>query len=94
MLNDYSQNNLMARAMGNLPANQNVIVPVKDVPELGAMVSSLASSFTLPFEAGPTATVATQEQLRYLLKQNVYGEATPAQTLDALESLAARRSTP
>jgi maltose-binding protein MalE len=94
MLNDYSQNNLMARAMGNLPANQSVIVPVKDVPELAAMVSSLASSFTLRFEAGPNATVATQEQLHYLLKQNVYGEATPAQTLDALESLAARRSTP
>jgi hypothetical protein len=91
MLNDYSQSSLMVRALGNLPANQNVVIPVKDVPELGAMVSSLASAVTLPFQAGPDTTTATERQMQYLLKQNVYGEWSPTRVLAILEALAARR---
>ncbi|MEB3350835.1 MAG: extracellular solute-binding protein [Cyanobacteriota bacterium] len=94
MLNDYSQNNLMVRAVGNLPANRNVIVPTKDSPELAAMLTSLRDSISLPFEAGPGATPATQERLVYLIKQNVYGEWAPPRVLADLERLADRRTTP
>lgn len=94
MLNDYSQTNLMVRAVGNLPANQNVIVPTKDAPELAAMLASLKASISLPFEAGPGATPATQERLVYLIKQNVYGEWAPPRVLAELERLADGRATP
>jgi len=92
MLNDYSQNNLMVRALGNLPANQNVIIPVKEIPELAAMTASLATAVTLPFEAGPNTTAAIDQRLVYLLKQNVYGEWQPARVLAELEALAAGRT--
>lgn len=94
MLNDYSQNNLMDRAVGNLPANGNVIVPTKESPDLSAMEASLNNAITLPFQAGPASNAATQERLIHLLKQNVYGEWGPERVLTDLKAMGAGRTQP
>lgn len=86
ILNDYSQNNLRVRAVGNLPANQNVIVPSKDSPELASMIDSLDHAVFLPFLAG-RGSAGNSARLLYLLKQNVYGEWPPGKVLAALEAL-------
>jgi hypothetical protein len=88
-LNDFSQNNLMTRAVGNMPVNQNVIVPVKDAPELAAMQRSLKDSIVLSFQEGVRMRELA-DPLSQLLKENVYGERSPEQVLAAIEALAVR----
>jgi hypothetical protein len=89
LLNDFSQNNLMVRAVGNLPVNQNVIVPVKDAPELAAMEQSLSHSIVPNFRTGVRIRLL-RDPLMQLLKQDVYGERGSEQLLGALEALALR----
>jgi hypothetical protein len=36
MLNGFSQTNLISKAFGNMPVNQNVVMPVKDSSALAA----------------------------------------------------------
>jgi ABC-type glycerol-3-phosphate transport system substrate-binding protein len=87
VLNDFSQNNLMVRAVGNMPVNQNVIVPVKESPQLATMQRSLENSIVPDFRQGIGLRSRTDE-LRLLLKQNVYGEQSPQKVLEAMEALA------
>ena len=87
VLNDYSQNNLMERAVGNMPVNQTVIVPVKNAPELAAMEQSLASSIVPDFRSGVGVTRLAQP-ISQLLKQTIYGDLRPAEALQQIEALA------
>jgi len=87
VLNDFSQNNLMLRAEGNMPVNQNVILPVKQLPQLATMDRSLNNSIVPDFQQGIGLRTRTGE-LRLLLKQNVYGEKPPQKVLEAMEALA------
>jgi len=87
VLNDFSQNNLMVRAVGNMPVNQNVIVPVKESPQLATMQRSLEASIVPSFRQGIGLRTRT-EQLRHLLKQDVYGEQPPEKVLQGIEALA------
>jgi len=87
VLNDFSQNNLMVRAVGNMPVNQNVIVPVKESPQLATMERSLEASIVPSFRQGIGLRSRT-EPLRHLLKQDVYGEQTPEKVLQGIEALA------
>lgn len=86
-LNDFSQTNLMERAIGNMPVNRNVIVPVKNVPELAAMQESLVSSIVPDFRTG-VASVRLASPMSQLLKQTIYGDLTPAEALRQMEALA------
>jgi hypothetical protein len=72
-----------------MPVNQNVIVPVKDAPELAAMQRSLKDSIVLSFQEGVRMRELA-DPLSQLLKENVYGERSPEQVLAAIESLAVR----
>jgi hypothetical protein len=85
-LNDFSQNNLMVRAVGNMPVNQNVIVPVKESPEFAAMQRSLGASLVPDLREGAGLRLRSPA-VRQLLKQNVYGDESPAAVLKALEAL-------
>ena len=87
-LNDFSQNNLMVRAVGNMPVNENVIVPVKDSPVLAAMDRSLSDSMVSSFREGVGLRLRSPA-VRQLLKQNVYGEEPPQKVLAAIEALGA-----
>ncbi|MFM7675453.1 MAG: extracellular solute-binding protein [Synechococcus sp.] len=87
-LNDFSQNNLMVRAVGNMPVNQNVIVPVKQSPLYDAMQQSLEASIVSNFSEGVGLRQRSPE-VRQLLKQNVYGEETPRKVLQEIEALGA-----
>jgi len=89
-LNDFSQNNLMVRAEGNMPVNQNVIVPVKEAPELAVMEGSLRDSLVLTFQEGVRMRELA-DPLSQLLKEAVYGERSAEQVLAAMEALAAGR---
>jgi len=86
-LNDFSQNNLMVRAVGNMPVNQNVIVPVKESREFAAMQRSLEASIVSNFREG-VGLRQHSPAVRMLLKQNVYGEAPAQKVLKAIEVLA------
>jgi hypothetical protein len=86
VLNDFSQNNLMVRAVGNMPVNQNVIVPVKESPQLATMERSLDASIVPSFLQG-TGLRSRTEALRHLLKQDVYGEQPPDKVLQGIEAL-------
>jgi len=86
VLNDFSQNNLMVRAVGNMPVNQNVIVPVKESPQLATMERSLEASIVPSFLQG-TGLRSRTEALRHLLKQDVYGEQPPDKVLQGIEAL-------
>lgn len=86
MLNDISQNSLMQRAFGNMPVNRNVIVPVKDSPVLAAMEASLDAS-TVPTLTEGVVLRQRTEELRQLLKQNVYGEESPEQVMEILQAM-------
>lgn len=88
VLNDFSQNNLMVKALGNMPVNRNVIVPVKASPDLAVMQTSLEASIVPNLREGVGLRQRT-EPLRQLLKQAVYGEKTPQQVLGGIEALAA-----
>jgi len=87
-LNDFSQNNLMVRAVGNMPVNQNVIVPVKQSPLYDAMQQSLEASIVPNFSEGVGLRQRSPE-VRQLLKQNVYGEEPPRKVLQEIEALGA-----
>ena len=87
VLNDFSQNNLMVRAVGNMPVNQNVIVPVKESAQLATMESSLEASIVPSFRQG-IGLRSRSEELRHLLKQDVYGEQPPEKVLQGIEALA------
>ena len=87
VLNDFSQNNLMERAVGNMPVNQSVIVPVKNAPELAAMEQSLASSIVPNFRSGVGVTRSAQP-ISQVLKQTIYGDLSPAEALKQIEALA------
>jgi len=87
VLNDFSQNNLMVRAVGNMPVNQNVIVPVKESAQLASMERSLEASIVPSFHQGIGLRTRT-DQLRHLLKQDVYGEQPPEKVLQGIEALA------
>jgi len=87
LLNDYSQSRIMLRAVGNLPANQDVVVPRKEMPDLGMMADSLESAFVLPFSASEGLTAEARERVNILLKRNIYREWTPSRTLQGLEEV-------
>lgn len=78
----------MVRAVGNMPVNENVIVPVKDSPVLAAMDRSLNASMVSSFHEGVGLRLRIPA-VRQLLKQNVYGEEPPQKVLAAIEALGA-----
>jgi len=86
VLNDYTQNTMVAKALGNMPVNQNVVLPVKDSPYLPVMERSLNHSIIPSFHEGMRITTLA-DSLRPLLKQNIYGEEKPEQVLRAMEAL-------
>jgi ABC-type glycerol-3-phosphate transport system substrate-binding protein len=86
VLNDYTQNTMVAKALGNMPVNQNVVLPVKDSPYMPVMERSLNHSIIPSFHEGMRITTLA-DSLRPLLKQNIYGEAKPEQVLNAMEAL-------
>lgn len=86
MLNDISQNSLMQRAFGNMPVNRNVIVPVKDSPVLAAMEESLDFSTVPTLKEGVVLRQRTEE-LRQLLKQNIYGEESPERVMESFQAM-------
>ncbi len=94
-LNDYSQSNLMVRALGNMPVNGNVIVPVKEVPDLGPLEASLSHSVVLDFRGG-IGLARQAEPLRQLLKETVYGESSADAVLEGIQALgqSTRSTTP
>jgi ABC-type glycerol-3-phosphate transport system substrate-binding protein len=85
-INEYSQNNLMVRALGNMPVNGNVIVPVKEMPELDPLQISLDHSVVLDFRGG-IGLARKADPLRNLLKETVYGQAAPEAVLAGIEDL-------
>lgn len=52
VLNDFSQTSLVEKALGSMPVNQNVVLPVKESPDLMAMESSLKHSKVPTFREG------------------------------------------
>ena len=86
VLNDYTQSNMVAKATGNMPVNQNVVLPVKDAAYLPVMERSLANSIIPSFYEGMRITTLANS-LRPILKQNIYGEQKPEQVLEAMETL-------
>lgn len=94
VLNDFSQTNLISKAFGNMPVNQNVVVPVKDSPALAVMQASLDHSTVPTFREGVGFRRAiglgagSQDPLVQLLKQAVYGEQSPEAVTDAIEEVA------
>jgi hypothetical protein len=93
ILNDFSQSNLMARAIGNLPVNQNVVIPVKESRDLEVMKRSLASAIVPSFRQG-VRLIQLAEPLHLLLKQDVYGQEGPEQVYAQLEALGQGGSAP
>ncbi|MFN6340339.1 MAG: hypothetical protein ACK41W_16675 [Cyanobacteriota bacterium] len=89
VLNDFSQSNLIGKAFGNMPVNQNVMVPVKDSPALAAMQASLEHSAVPTFNTG-VGLRHYSIPLRQLIKQAVYGEQSPKAVAAAMEALAKR----
>lgn len=87
VLNDFSQSNLINKGFGNMPVNQNVVVPVKDSQALAAMQASLQNATVPTFEQGVGLTHALVP-IRQLLKQAVYGEETPEKVAKGLEAVA------
>ena len=77
----------MLQAIGNLPANQEVVAPRKEMPDLGVMLDSLQSALVLPFSASEGLTTAARERVNILLKRNIYREWTPTRTLQGLEEV-------
>lgn len=90
LLNDYSQTTLMNSAVGNLPVNGNVIIPVKKSAEMAAIKEAEDLAIVPTFGR---AVGVRQERvaLMRLLKQNVYGERTPKEVLAEIEALARQR---
>jgi hypothetical protein len=94
VLNDFSQSNLIGKAFGNMPVNQNVVLPVKDSPALAAMQASLDHSTVPTFREGVGFRRSiglrggSQDPLTQLLKRGVYGEESPQVVTSELEALA------
>jgi arabinogalactan oligomer/maltooligosaccharide transport system substrate-binding protein len=94
VLNDFSQTNLISKAFGNMPVNQNVVVPVKDSPALAVMQASLDHSTVPTFREGVGFRRAiglrggSQDPLVQLIKQAVYGEQSAETVTTEIESLA------
>ncbi len=86
VLNDVSQTDLTTKAFGNLPANRNVVLPVKEIPALAAMRTSLDHSSIPSFTEGVGLRHA-MVPLRQLLKKCVYGEATPGAVARGMEQV-------
>lgn len=93
VLNDFSQSNLLAKAFGSMPVNQNVTVPVKDSPALAVMEASLKNS-TVPtfsqgigFRRGRQLRRGSVDPLLQLLKKAVYAEETPEEVVNGIEEL-------
>ena len=87
VLNEYTQSNMVAKAVGNMPVNQNVVVPVKDAAYLPVMERSLDHSIIPSFYEGMRINTLANA-LRPILKRNVYGEQKPEQALKAIEAIA------
>jgi hypothetical protein len=87
VLNEYTQSNMVAKAVGNMPVNQNVVVPVKDAAYLPVMERSLDHSIIPSFYKGMRINTLA-DGLRPILKRNVYGEQKPEQALKAIEAIA------
>lgn len=90
VLNDFSQSNLIGKAFGSMPVNQNVLVPVKDSPALAAMESSLAHSTVPTFQVGEgfkRGPGHSGQSLMQLVKRAVYGEESPQTVVGDIESL-------
>jgi ABC-type glycerol-3-phosphate transport system substrate-binding protein len=87
VLNEYTQSNMVAKAVGNMPVNQNVVVPVKDAAYLPVMERSLENSIIPSFYEGMRINTLA-DGLRPILKRNVYGEQKPEQALKAIEAIA------
>jgi ABC-type glycerol-3-phosphate transport system substrate-binding protein len=90
LLNDYSQNTLMNSAIGNLPVNGNVIIPVKKAPEMAALKEAEDLAIVPTFSRA-VGVRQQREPLMRLLKQNVYGELSPQEVLLKIEELARDR---
>ena len=90
LLNDYSQSTLMTSAIGNLPVNGNVIIPVKKSPEMAAIKGAEDLAIVPTFQHA-VGVRQQREPLMRLLKQNVYGELTPQEVLVKIEALARDR---
>ncbi len=86
VLNEYTQSNMVAKAIGNMPVNQNVVLPVKDAAYLPVMERSLENSIIPSFYEGMRITTLSNS-LRPILKQNIYGEQKPEKVLEAMETL-------
>jgi ABC-type glycerol-3-phosphate transport system substrate-binding protein len=86
VLNEYTQNALVAKAVGNMPVNQNVVLPLKDSPYLPVMDRSLNHSIIPSFHEGMRITQLA-DSLRPILKQNIYGEAKPEVVLKDIENV-------
>lgn len=87
VLNDFSQSNLINKGFGNMPVNQNVMVPVKDSQALAAMQASLQNSTVPTFEQG-VGLNHSLVPIRQLLKQAVYGEQSPEKVAEGIEAVA------
>jgi arabinogalactan oligomer/maltooligosaccharide transport system substrate-binding protein len=93
VLNDFSQSNLVTKAFGSMPVNQNVTVPVKDSPALAAMEASLKHStvatFTegIGFRRGGRLRPGSVDPLQQLLQKAVYAEETPEDVANGIEEL-------
>lgn len=94
VLNDFSQTSLVEKALGSMPVNQNVVLPVKESPDLMAMESSLKHSKVptfregVGFRRGKTLRGGGQDPLIQLMKQAVYGEKSPKEVTRGIEELA------
>jgi ABC-type glycerol-3-phosphate transport system substrate-binding protein len=87
VLNEYTQSNMVAQAIGNMPVNQKVVLPVKDAAYLPVMERSLDNSIIPSFYEGMRINTLANA-LRPILKRNIYGEQKPEQVLKAIEALA------
>ncbi|MEB3255003.1 MAG: ABC transporter substrate-binding protein [Synechococcaceae cyanobacterium] len=93
LLNDYSQSTLMTAAIGNLPVNGNVIIPIKKSAEMRAINEAETLAIVPTFHRA-VGVRQQREPLMRLLKQNVYGELSPQEVLVEIEALAAQRKPP
>jgi len=87
VLNEYTQSNMVAQSIGNMPVNQRVVLPVKDAAYLPVMERSLENSIIPSFYEGIRINTLANT-LRPILKQNIYGEQKPEQVLKSIEAVA------
>ena len=87
VLNEYTQSNMVAQAIGNMPVNQKVVLPVKDAAYLPVMERSLDNSIIPSFYEGMRINTLANT-IRPILKRNIYGEQKPEQVLKAIEAIA------